>query len=166
VVKTCWSTLGDTYNLNHPRKSKSWQHNDVWFHGMGGQMPWSTMEVSHYGRQYIVHAALYVLQLYVISLNDDLVPRHDYTFIRSHAASDSCCFRIFWKFLTVGPVSYFWWLHLQRHGELSGVCVVVESQWVLHWMKRPLFCSILLDSHLAEVFGEPCFAAVEVKRWW
>ena len=62
------------------------------------------------------------------------------------------------------PASYFVWLHLQHRGELSGVCVVVGSQQVAYWMQCPSFCSILVHSHLADVFVEPSFAAVDVKR--
>jgi len=67
---------------------------------------------------------------------------------------------------TVHPGSCFWWLYLQRRGELSGLCIVVGSQRVAYWKKRPSFCSILFHAQLAEVFVEPWFAAVEVEGCW
>jgi len=53
---------------------------------------------------------------------------------------------------------------MQRRGELSGVCIVVGSQRVTYWKNHPSFCSIQFHRHLAEVFVEPRFAAVGVKR--
>jgi len=87
-------------------------------------------------------------------------------YILSHAASWCCCFRCYGQFLTVRPGSCFRWLHLQCHGELSGVCIVSGSQQVAYWKKRPSFCLIQFHPHLAEAFVEPWFAAEEVKRWW
>ena len=129
-------------------------------------MPWSTMEVSQYERLEIGHAALYLHQLHVITLVDGRLPRFDYTHIQSHAASCSCCFRLYGQFSTVRLGSCFWWLHLQRRSEQIGVCIVVGFQRVGYWQKRLSFCSILFQAQLAEVFVEPWFAAVEVKRWW
>ena len=122
------------------------------------------MEVAHYGWQYIGHVALYVLQLNVISLIDGRVPRYYDSYIRLHAAPYSCCFQFSGQFSTVHLGSYFRWLHLHHRGELCGVWAVVGSQRVASGMKCPLFCSILFHSHLAEVFVEPPFAAMEVKR--
>jgi len=161
-----WSTLADSHHWICPRQSQSWKHHDVWFQGLCGQMPWSTMEASHYGRQYTGHTALYVLQLHVISLVDGGVSGYNYTFIWLCAVSYSCCIRCYRRLFTVPPGWYFRWLHSQRRGELSGICVVVESQWVAYRMKRPSFCSICFHSHPAAVFVEPWYAAVEVKRWW
>jgi len=95
-------------------------------------MPGSAMDVSHYGRLEISHAAFYIHQLNVISLVDGHLPRFDYTQIRSHAASCSCCFRFYTQFLTLRAGSWFRWLHLQCRGELTGVCVVVGSQRVAY----------------------------------
>ena len=127
-------------------------------------MPWSTMEVSHYCRLEIGHAALYVHKLRVILLVDGSLPCFDYTYIRTRAPSRSCFFRFYGQFSTVRPGPCFRWLHLQHRGELSGVCVVVGSQRVTYWKKRPSFYSILFHAQLAEVFVDPGFAAVDVKR--
>ena len=93
-------------------------------------------------------------KLYVVLLVGSLVPRYDYTHIRWHAASYPCCFSVDRRLLTVHPVSYIWWLHLQPRGGPSGVCVVVGSQQVTYWMKHQSFCSILNRSHIAEVLLE------------
>jgi len=148
------------------QKSQSGQHHNVRLRRLCGQMPSSTTEVSHYGRLEIGYTALYVHQLHVISLVDSRLPQFDYTHIWSRAASYSCCFRFYWQFSTMRPGSCFRWRHSQRHGELSGVCVVVGFQRVAYWPKRPSFCSILFHAQLAQVFVEPWFATVEVKRWW
>jgi len=92
-------------------------------------------------------------------------PRYQYTYISSRAACHFGCFRFYGRLLTVGAGSYIRSLHLQRCSELSGGCVVVGSEQVAYWMKHPSFCSILFNSHNAEVFVGPWFAAVEVKRW-
>jgi hypothetical protein len=53
------------------------------------------------------------------------------------------------------PGPYFRWLQLQCRGGLTGVCIATVSQPGVHWMKRPLFGSIRIESHWAEVFVEP-----------
>jgi len=85
------------------------------------------------------------------------------THIRSHDASYSCYFPMYLQFVNVHPGSYFWWLPLERHSGPTGVCVAAVSHWVAHCVKRLSFGSILLQSHLVEVFLEPCLAVVE---WW
>ena len=93
------------------------------------------------------------------------------TSIRLYSHPIACCFislllPVEGQFWTVHPGSYFCLPDLQRCSELSGVCVVVGSQRVAYWMKCLSLCLLLFHSHLAEVFVEPWFAAVEVKRWW
>jgi len=165
-LRPVWSTLGDSFHKICLQKSESWQHHDDRFHGLCGQIPWSTMDVSHSGQLEFGHSALYVHQVNVISLGHSHLAWFNNTHIRSRAASCSCCFRLYGRFLTVRPGSCFRWLHLQSRGELSGVCIVVGSQRVAYWKKRPSFCSILFHAEPAEVFVESWFAAVEVERWW
>jgi len=64
----------------------------------------------------------------------------------------------------VRPGPYFRWLQLQRRGGLTGVCVAAVSQPGVHWTKRPVFGSIRIESHRAEVFVEPSLALVEKVR--
>jgi hypothetical protein len=64
----------------------------------------------------------------------------------------------------VCPGPYFPWLQLLRPGGLTGVCVATVSQPGVHWMKRPLFGSIRIESHRAELFVKPRLAGVEKVR--
>jgi len=81
--------------------------------------------------------------------------------------------RCFWFFLLLvlctifncASWAMFWWLHLESHSELSGVCVEVGFQRVAYWQKRQSFCWILFHAQLPPLFLEPWFAAVEEKRW-
>jgi hypothetical protein len=58
-------------------------------------------------------------------------------------------------FLNVRPGSYCWWLQLQHRGGLTGVCVAAVARQVAHCVKRMMFSSIRLESHLEDVFQEP-----------
>ena len=80
-------TLGDAYHYIRPCKWQHWEHHDVRYRGLWGQMPWWTMEVSHSGPQKIGHVALYIHQLYIILLVDSHLPRYGCTHIQLHAAS-------------------------------------------------------------------------------
>ena len=44
---------------------------------------------------------------------------------------------------------------MQRHGELTDICIDAVSQLMTHWIKRLSSGSIRFQSHLAEVFVEP-----------
>ena len=123
-----------------------------------------TIEVLHYGQRSIGHIALYLYPLYNIHLVDCQLLRYGYTNIQLHAASGSCCFRSYGRFLYVHHGSYFQWLHLQRCGGVTGVRIVAVCQRGTHWMKRPSMCSIRICSHLAELFLYPSFAGVELER--
>jgi len=57
-------------------------------------------------------------------------------------------------FLPVCPGLYFRWLQLQSCSGPTGVCVAAVSPPGAHWMKRPLFSSIPIQSHRGEVFVE------------
>jgi len=57
-------------------------------------------------------------------------------------------------------------LQMQRRAELPSVCVAGGSHWVAHWLKRLGFGSILLLSHLVEVYLEPWPAIVECRGRW
>jgi len=122
------STHGDAYQEIHLQKSHSWQHHDVRFRGLCGQMPLSTMEVSRYGQRWICYVALYGHPLYVIQLIDHPLPWYGYTHISLHAASYFSCSQSCGQFLNVHPGLYVWWLHWQRHGELTCVCALVVYQ--------------------------------------
>jgi hypothetical protein len=54
-------------------------------------------------------------------------------------------------FSNVRPVPYCRYMQLQRSGGLTGVCVALVLQPGAHWMKRPSFDSIRIQSHRAEV---------------
>jgi hypothetical protein len=62
------------------------------------------------------------------------------------------------------PGQYFQWQQFQRRGGLTGLCVDAVSQSEAHWMKRPVFSSIWIESHQAEEFVEPGLAVVEKVR--
>jgi len=117
-------------------------------------------------RLYTCHADLVANWEHVILLENDHLPRSDDTNFRTCAAFNCCCFRIYRLFSKLRLWSYVRWQHLQHCGRLSGICIEVGSQWVVYWMKSPLFCLIPIRSHLAEVSVETWCAGVEVKRWW
>jgi len=146
------STPRDAYRQICPWKSQTWQRHDAWSRGLCWQMPWLTTEVSCYRQQLKGHVALYIHPLYVLRLIDGHLPWYRYTHIQLHAASYSCCFRSYGKFFNVYPWMYFWWVHWQCCGGLTGVCILVVSWWVRYWMKRPLVSSIRIRCYLAEVF--------------
>jgi hypothetical protein len=52
------STHQDVYQEIRQQKSQSLQHQDICFRGLSGQMPLSTMDVSHYGQQSIGYVPL------------------------------------------------------------------------------------------------------------
>ena len=133
-------------------------------------MHWSTMEVSRYEPRWIGQVALYVPLLCVIMLLDLGLHYYGLSHIGSCAASycwSLVCFRFHVLFSNVHPGSYFWWIQLQRRGELTGVCVADMFYRVAHFLKSLLFGSIRLQSHLVEVFLESWLAVVEWwGRWW
>jgi len=129
-------------------------------------MPWSTMEVSCYGQQWIGHVALYVPQLCIILLFDRRLDWYGLTHIWSHAASYSACIQFSVLLPNVRPGSSFRWLQLQRCGELTGVCVAAMSHWVAHCLKSLSFGSIQLQSDLVGVYLEPWLAVVQWWGWW
>ena len=112
--------------------------------------------------------------LTAVYLDTDILTS-DCVLLLMRAASYACCFLCvlllmlaasgyIWPFRTVRAGSYFWLLHLQHCGGLSGVCIVVVSQRVAYWMKCLSFCSIPIHLYLAVLFVEPWFVGAEVKR--
>ena len=116
------------------------------------------------GLRYVCYVALYVHQLYLISLVYSRQPRPACSVIWLHTASNSCCFRFYRSFVNVRPGLDFQWLHSQRLGGLTDVCVVVLSRWVVYWIQRRSFCSITILLHLGGMFLEPWIAGVEMQR--
>jgi len=58
----------------------------------------------------------------------------------------------------------FWWLQLQRCGGLTGVRVAGVNLPGAHSIKRPVFGSIRIQSHRAEMIAVPWLASVEKVR--
>jgi len=160
-LKPRWPTHGDTYHTIWLQTSESWQHHDVQFRGLCGQMPWSTMEVSYQGQWWIPHVALYISPLYIIRVADGCFPRYGCAHIQLHAASYSCCFQSYGQFLNLHPASEWQWLHWHDCGGLTRVCVVAVCKPVTHWMMRPLIGSIRIHSHLPDMCVQPWFAGLE-----
>jgi len=79
-----------------------------------------------------------------------------------HACSCSCCFWFYVKFINVCPGTCFRLLQLQCHSGLTGVCFAAVFHRVAHRLKRLLFGSIQLQSHLVEVFLESWLVVVEM----
>jgi len=106
-AKPVLSTLGENYHEIHPRQYQSWNHHQVQFRRLYRQMPWPTMQVSHYWQQYIGHVAHNVHLLYVRLSIQGRLPRYGYTHIQLYAASYSCCFQFYGQFLNVQHRVYF-----------------------------------------------------------
>jgi hypothetical protein len=96
-----------------------------------------------------------VHQLYIILLVDHLLYRYEATHIQLHAAPCDCCVRDNIHCLNADQGPYFRWQEMQCRGGLTGVCVAAVSQPGAHWIKRPSFGSIEMESHLADMFVEP-----------
>jgi len=101
------STHGYAHHGICPWQSHRWQHHEVQLCRLWGQMPCSTMEVSHYGQRSIGHVTLYVHRLWVIQFISGCLPHYGYTHIQLHAASFSRCFGSYGRFFHVHPGSYF-----------------------------------------------------------
>jgi len=127
-------------------------------------MPWLTMEVSRYKRQWIDQVAPWVQLLSGIESSDGRSPRSKYTHIQLHAASYSCCFQLYGLFINVHPGSYCGWLHWQCHGGLTGVSVPAVCRGVTSWMKHLSINLLRILSHLAEMVVYPCFSNMEYER--
>ena len=110
------------------------------------------------------HGALYVHRLYIILLVDQLLYWYGATHIQLHAAAYYCCVQFYILFLNVSPWPNFQWLQSQCRSGLTGVCIAAASQPGQHWMKRPSFGSIWVESHRAEVIVELCLGGVEKVR--
>jgi len=153
-LKPVMYTCGDT-NLEI---SLQWSQNkhylDVPFYRLWGQMPWLTMEGSHFRQQYIRHVALYVHQLYISLFVNGGPPWTGFSHIQLHCASFSGYFWFHTKFLLMCSRSYVQWLHWHHHGGRTGICVAAASQLVAHWMKCLSVSSIPIRSHIAEVLVE------------
>jgi len=57
--------------------------------------------------------------------------------------------------------SYFLWLHWERRSGLSGVYIVIVTQWVAHSIIHQPLSLIQIPSHPAEVLEELRSAGVE-----
>jgi len=163
-LKPVLATARDTYHDMCPWNSQSWEHHDDRFRGLCTQMPWPTMEVSCYGQLSIAHIAVYLSKLHVTRLVDSCPPWDRYTHILSHAASYSWCCLFHRQCSNVCPGSYSRWLHWQRHGGVTSVCIVAVSQRLLHLMKSLSVGSIWIHFHPAEVFVQPWFAGLDNER--
>jgi hypothetical protein len=113
------------------------------------------MEVCHCRPRYIGHGALYVPQLYIIYLVDRLLHRYGATHIQLHAAAYYCSVRFNILFLNVRSGPDFWWQQLLRRGGLTGICFAAVSLPGAHWMKRPSFYLVRIESYRTQVFVEP-----------
>jgi len=162
--KPVFSTHRDDYQEIRPRQSKSWKHHDVQIRGLCRQMPWLTMEDSHYWQRWIHHIALYVHLLYVLRFIDGCLQQYGYTYILVHAASYSCCIQSYRRFINAHPGSNFSGLHWQRSCGLTGECIEGACRWVTYLMTRQLISLIWIHSNLAEVVVYPWFAGVEYER--
>jgi len=127
-------------------------------------MPWSTTEVSHYEQSKIGPVACYVHQWYIILLVDCRLPQCWLTHIRLDAALYFCYFQFSRQFWNVCLWLYVQWLHRQRCGVFSVVCVAAASQLGEDWMKYRLFDCIWIHSQLSEVNVEPRLGIVEMVR--
>jgi len=125
---------GNAYVEIWPLKSQSWQPHDVQFHGLSGKIPSSTMDVSQHGLQSIGRVALYVHPLHFLQYIDGRLPWYTYTYISLHAAYDSWCFQSYRLLLNVHPGSCYLWLHSQRSGGVTGVCILVLCEGVMYLM--------------------------------
>ena len=162
-LKAVSSIPRDVYRQIPLRKSPKSQHRSAQIYGLCRPMHWPTMEVPACRRWYMCHEALCVPQLCVTLFIDRRLHQYGLSHIRSHAASYSCCFRLYVLFLNKCPGSYFKWLQLELRGALTGVCVAAGSHRVAHWLKCLMFSSIRLQSHLFEEFLDPWLVVVE---WW
>jgi len=126
------STERDAYHVIRPQKSQSWQHHDVWFRRLCGQMPLSTIEVSSSWQEYIGHVGVNVHQRYIVWLIDCRLPLYAYTYIQQHNASWSFRFQSYAQFFKVYSGLYFWCLHGQCRSGLTGVCVYAVCQWEMY----------------------------------
>jgi hypothetical protein len=107
-LKPVLSTHKDAYQEFHQRKSQNWQHHQIWFWGLWGQMCLQTMEVSHYGQWEIGDGGFYRYPAYVIRFFEGPLPWSWYINIHLHAASDSCCFWSYGSFLNMHSGLYNW----------------------------------------------------------
>jgi len=146
------------------QECQKWQHHQVQYPRLCGQMPWSTMEVSQHRKLYIRYKALQVCLLYIAKLVDKWLPQCGFTLIVLHAASYTTCIKCYKAFSSVRSGSNFGWLLWQCCGGLTVVCIVAVYQWVVHWMKWLVFDLIKNGSHCSEVFVKSWFAGVEKVR--
>ena len=134
--KASSSTDPDDYQESNLHTSHNWKCNDVQFYWLWVIMPLLTVGVSRYWQQWIRYLALYGHPMYVIWFIDRRLPWYGYIHIQLHATSDFCCFQSCGRFFNVHPGSYVWWLHCQRHGDLTCLCAGVvcrELRYLSKW---------------------------------
>jgi hypothetical protein len=115
----------------------------------------STLEVSYSGRREIGRVALCIQPLYIIQIIDRRSTRYAFTYSQPRTAAYSWCFQ-FYGICVIGyPVSYFWLLHWQRRGGLTGVSVLDVCQLVMNLMYRPPIGWISIRSLLVALLFFP-----------